>query len=404
MYFWKRNKHNAFPVHTQSHVQKRYFSLMLVPSYTSGKTRSIRISYRTFYTVFFAIMATIAIISFLYLQSRFFRQVTADVSVSLEQAQVAYAYLQQATEQEQSELVEGVISLQYAINDERNRTQEEMLQRQDVFIETLESIWAYTESLEMRLRQYEEYRQEIIEQLSESAHLPVVSNVLNEMQISQMHLLSSLENLFDFSATSREEATEQTRTMFMSHSPDVSEVVSAEDATSSLIYYIAMLELALEAQQELYTQLQQQVGTLSPHIRRDRYGPDLLEWSHVRTILPQNTPIMITDVRTGITYWVKSFSHGNHADVFPVTSEDTAAMLRTYNGRWSWDTRPIWVHHNGRKIAASINGMPHATGSRNNNMTGHICIHFRGSRTHSGNRFHERDHQNSVMEAYRASF
>ena len=404
-WFQKRKHRTEFRAKS-THLQKRYFSLMLVPSYSYGKTRSIRISYRTFYTLIFSIVAIIAIVSFLYLQTRFFRQVTAEASVYLEQAQIAYEYLQQVTEIEQTQLTEGVVSLQTDLAEEISRSQEELFQQQQDFVENLEIIWSYTENMEVRLRQYEAYRQEIIEQLSESAHLTVVSNMLNNMQQSQMHRIATLEDLFYYSAASREDATEQTQTMLLLTSvPDTLQPVTAEEITENLIYYIAMLELALDLQQELYQELQQQVRNVASHILRDRYGPDLLYWSHVRTILPRNTPVMITDVRTGITYWIKSFSHGNHADVFPVTPEDTAALLRTYNGRWSWDTRPIWVHINGRKVAASINGMPHAGGgNRGNNMTGHICIHFRGSRTHSGNRFHERDHQNSVMEAYRAGF
>ena len=133
-------------------------------------------------------------------------------------------------------------------------------------------------------------------------------------------------------------------------------------------------------------------------------GVELLEWSYVRTILRTGEDIQITDVRTGTTYTVRSFSNGNHADVETVTADDTAAMLSTYNGTWSWNTRPVWVHIGDRTIAASINGMPHGGGSiRGNNMNGHVCLHFYGSRTHNGSRSHERSHQNSVQEAFRAA-
>jgi len=129
-----------------------------------------------------------------------------------------------------------------------------------------------------------------------------------------------------------------------------------------------------------------------------------LQWWEARnTIIRTGVDLHITDVRTGITFWVRSFSNGNHADVEPITQEDTEALRRAYGGRWSWDTRPIWVAVDGRIFAASINGMPHGGSTNNNNgMNGHICIHFLNSRTHNGTRSHERDHQNSVQEAYRA--
>jgi len=128
---------------------------------------------------------------------------------------------------------------------------------------------------------------------------------------------------------------------------------------------------------------------------------ELLYWSEAREILTVGTPATIIDVRTGITYRVASFSNGRHADVETLTAEDTAAMLRAFGGRWNWEPRPILVVVNGRTLAASINGMPHAgSTNHNNNMNGHVCIHFRGSRTHNGNSRHERDHQNAITEAF----
>lgn len=380
-----------------AHAQKKYFSLMLVPSYSSGKTRSIRISINALYTMLFVIVAVVVITSFLYVRSRLLGQVASDFSAAFEQARTAYTNLYEATMQEQNHLIRGVVSLQSYIDYTRARSQEELDNQQQVYLESLKHIWIYAENLEMRLRQYEIYKQEIIEQLSESAHLPIVNSTLNNIRQSQTYLISTLEDLSGFSAS-------QGQTMMMlAYSPTASQLLVPEYAERNLFYYIAALELTLEAQEEFFVQLKEQVNIVAPHIRRDRYGPRLLDWSYARTILPRNTPVTVTDVRTGLTYQIVSFSHGNHADVVPASPEDTATFLRTFNGRWTWDTRPIWVHIGDRKVAASINGMPHA-GSTNirNNMNGHVCMHFRGSRTHSGSRAHERDHQNSVMEAYRA--
>ena len=131
---------------------------------------------------------------------------------------------------------------------------------------------------------------------------------------------------------------------------------------------------------------------------------EMLEWSVVRDIIPRNTPITIIDVHTGLSYQVISFSHGSHADVFPVTPEDTEIMRQVFGGRWTWTPRPILVVVGERTFAASMSGMPHGGGgNRGNNMNGHVCIHFLGSRTHNGNRSHERDHQNAVRAAYNAA-
>jgi len=128
---------------------------------------------------------------------------------------------------------------------------------------------------------------------------------------------------------------------------------------------------------------------------------ELLPWSTVRTIWGRGEVAQITDVRTGLVYNVRNMGNGNHSDVETVTQADTDIMRRTYGGVWSWATRPIIVSVNGRHIAASINGMPHAGATIvGNGMAGHVCIHFQGSRTHNGNQRHTQDHQNAVMEAF----
>jgi len=134
-------------------------------------------------------------------------------------------------------------------------------------------------------------------------------------------------------------------------------------------------------------------------------GVERIHWSEARNnVIQTGVPLQITDVRTGITYWVRSFSNGNHADVETITAEDTALMLQAFGGQWTWTPRPVWVHVDGRTIAASINGMPHAGSTiSGNNMNGHVCLHFYGSRTHNGSTGHERDHQAAVQEAFNAA-
>ena len=131
---------------------------------------------------------------------------------------------------------------------------------------------------------------------------------------------------------------------------------------------------------------------------------ELTEWSEAKKAFTIGVTASVYDVRTGISYNVKSFSNGKHADVEPVTKEDTALLKKTYNGKWSWTPRPVWVTINGKVMAASINGMPHAGGINNENgMDGQVCIHFKGSSTHNGNKSFAKQHQDAVMEAWNAA-
>lgn len=112
------------------------------------------------------------------------------------------------------------------------------------------------------------------------------------------------------------------------------------------------------------------------------------------------TTAQLIDVDTLITYTVKRVGGYNHADVEPISVEDTAKMYSIYDNEWSWVRRAVWVKYGDRYIAASINGYPHSYDLvEDNDMTGHTCIHFLMSRTHGTNRVDEA-HQAAVEKAY----
>jgi len=130
----------------------------------------------------------------------------------------------------------------------------------------------------------------------------------------------------------------------------------------------------------------------------------------------------VYDVDTGRSFKIKRSFGTNHADCETATAEDTAIMKSIQCGEWSWARRAIIVDVNGTKLAASMNGMPHAgldkypvyktingrsggygTGTnldavKGNNMDGHFCVHFYNSRTHGTNRV-DSNHQAMVKKA-----
>ncbi len=146
------------------------------------------------------------------------------------------------------------------------------------------------------------------------------------------------------------------------------------------------------------------IGSVEQYESLNIKNVELIPWSQAKGIFQTGVPAEVVDVRTGAVYYVKSFSNGLHADVEPVTVEDTNILKRTFGNVWSWDVRPVWVTINGVTMAGSINGMPHGGGvNGSNGMNGQICIHFQGSTTHNGNASFARLHQNGVVEAYNAS-
>ena len=124
--------------------------------------------------------------------------------------------------------------------------------------------------------------------------------------------------------------------------------------------------------------------------------------SDIQKIFARGVTATVTDVSTGIA-WREIRSGGtNHADCQPVTAADSNSMKKAA-GSWSWTRRAIFVTINGVNYAASMNCMPHGSGSiKNNNFDGHHCIHFTNSRTHGGNRVCPL-HQAAIKKALNAS-
>ena len=119
--------------------------------------------------------------------------------------------------------------------------------------------------------------------------------------------------------------------------------------------------------------------SVPPEIERGEF----LTWEAVDQIFRRYTNATVLDVDTGLSFQVQRRGGTYHADVQPLTAEDTAIMKVIYNGTWSWQRKAVVVQIGDRRIAASMNGMPHGSGAiRGNNFNGHFCIHFRDSKVH----------------------
>lgn len=132
---------------------------------------------------------------------------------------------------------------------------------------------------------------------------------------------------------------------------------------------------------------------------------ELIHWEEVKTLLSVGDIIPIYDILSGTTYNVHVLSNGSHADVETLTARDTEIKLEILNGEWNWTPRPVWVTIGERTVAASINGFPHDIYTiPDNNMDGHVCLHFYGSTTHNNNLEFAQLHQDILMEAWNMSF
>ncbi|XID94783.1 hypothetical protein ACF3MZ_09805 [Paenibacillaceae bacterium WGS1546] len=116
---------------------------------------------------------------------------------------------------------------------------------------------------------------------------------------------------------------------------------------------------------------------------RGRHYGRLIPWSAARTIVKRKSVFTIVDLESGLSFRVQRRAGSRHADVQPLTRQDSKIMKEIYGGKWSWDRRAILVRTEQTTIAASMNGMPHGgDGIPGNGFKGHFCVHFLDSTSH----------------------
>ncbi|WP_088011722.1 hypothetical protein [Gottfriedia acidiceleris] len=109
---------------------------------------------------------------------------------------------------------------------------------------------------------------------------------------------------------------------------------------------------------------------------------EIENWETVNKLLPKYSFFTVIDVESGKSFNVQRRAGSRHADVQPLTREDTNIMKEIYDGKWSWKRRAVLILAHDNLIPASMHGMPHGAGALQNGFGGHFCIHFLGSTTH----------------------
>lgn len=123
----------------------------------------------------------------------------------------------------------------------------------------------------------------------------------------------------------------------------------------------------------------------------------------MQSIMKKGISFEVIDVRTGIHWNMERFGDITahwHADVCPMTKDDTEKMTKAWGGELDNSRRPVWVKYDGKYYAAGLMGYVHNTDPiSDNGMDGQVCLHFRGSKVHESGRVDEA-HQACIMEAF----
>lgn len=152
------------------------------------------------------------------------------------------------------------------------------------------------------------------------------------------------------------------------------------------------------------------------------YRGDLDWFSKVSNIFYRGCDAVVIDVDTGKSFKVRRTFGTNHADVEPLTKEDSQIIKSIWGGKWSWERRAVVVKVGDTYIAGSMTAFPHAgvdsqpavklvsgrsggygkgqnlDAVKNNGVDGHMDIHFLNSKTH-GTNVMQKSHQDMVKKS-----
>ena len=168
-------RHNARPtvkkvstlVDKRSHKQRKYISLMLVPSYSSGRTRSLRIPRVVFYCIIFTVIAVAAVTAGLYLRSERFADQYRSTREYLYDTQDELAMFRALSEDEQARLMELYAGIYAQLTEEQHMARIEQNLIRQAQQDELNSLLEILDELEQRIFEfdYERFAEEVISPL-----------------------------------------------------------------------------------------------------------------------------------------------------------------------------------------------------------------------------------------------
>ena len=159
----------------------------------------------------------------------------------------------------------------------------------------------------------------------------------------------------------------------------------------------------------LNTKIESKEALLQAQIQQYIARPNATWFNEISRDFPRGADARVVDINTGLEFNIRRTFGTNHADIEPLTKEDTAIMYYIWGG-FSWERRAVLVYTGGYVFAGSLTNFPHAgvdgypplatVNNRSggygrglnfdaiagNGVSGHMCLHFYGSLTHVTNR------------------
>ncbi|MCL2501238.1 MAG: peptidoglycan DD-metalloendopeptidase family protein [Defluviitaleaceae bacterium] len=171
-----------------SHKQKKYLSLMLVPSYTTGKTRSLRIPRALFYCVLIFIFAVSAVIAGLQIRADYLRHMARHYSTQLSFTEEQFREFRHDTEAELDEWIAANADLAEQLGDEIIDRRRAEISMQRNHQGSLNEVQDYLNELERQIQEFEEKLNAAVTGLTHRTFIPAIANLLEQLSDSQAQI------------------------------------------------------------------------------------------------------------------------------------------------------------------------------------------------------------------------
>lgn len=126
-----------------------------------------------------------------------------------------------------------------------------------------------------------------------------------------------------------------------------------------------------------------------------------IDWDIANAVLECYTPYRLIDIKSGISIMIERIGGKNHADIETIDNNNTMLLYEIYDNNLSWDRRPAYLEYSDNiYLCCSLSGFPHGESKGENSLNGHLCLHFKNSKTHGSNQI-DKTHQNNIKYAYK---
>ncbi|MCL1862026.1 MAG: hypothetical protein FWF78_00480, partial [Defluviitaleaceae bacterium] len=178
-----------------SHKQKKYISLMIVPSYSGSKTRSLHIPYAVFYGTVFLFFIISAVIAGLYIRNLHFERMTYSLSYTLEDVIEEFQDFRQAAEETHIYLRDNSLQMYTQLSNEQNRAQAEQSLQEQAHQSNFDTVQMYIDIMEQQILDFEEERLGILDFITSRAEkIPPIASNIRRMKATQNNLYEYLKN------------------------------------------------------------------------------------------------------------------------------------------------------------------------------------------------------------------